>query len=158
MELSRRTALASLGVGALSTSLAATASKKPTPTASLAAAVEALRVAMLAGDGKALRHLIHDRIDYMHSSGGTQTKANLLSDLDGKSFFADLQFIQPACEVIGRNGLVKMMVDQVKKLSDGKTRPSRLKVQQVWTRESDGWKLLARSSVLISGGLQPACR
>lgn len=158
MALSRRTALASLGVGALTTGVAATASANPAPTASLAAAVEALRVAMLAGDGKALRHLIHDRIDYMHSSGGTQTKANLLSDLDGKTFFADLQFIQPACEVIGRNGLVKMAVDQVKNLSDGKTRPSRLKVQQVWTGGTDRWQLLARSSVLISGGLQPVCR
>ena len=120
-------------------------------------AIEALRAAMVAGDGQALNRLLHDRLSYMHSSGNAQTKADVMRDLGGKRFFAALTYPEQTVSVVDRTGLVIQTVDQVKNLPDGKTRASRIKVQQAWVETDGGWKLLARSSAIISSPLQRAC-
>ena len=105
---------------------------------------------MVAGEGTALEQLLHDRLDYMHSSGHSQSKANLLVDLAGKAFFAELTYAERSIMIVERNGLVKLTVDQVKNIGNGHTRSSRIKVLQVWKLDSHrGWQLLARSSALI---------
>lgn len=158
MTVSRRSAILALGAGSLSAPLAAASEPRNVQSPQgLAIAVEALRIAMLEGDGLALDRLLHDHLVYMHSSGHSQTKARLLSDLAAKQFFAGLTHAEQSMEAVDHNGLVRLTVDQVKNIANGQTRASRIKVLQVWTIGHFGWQLLARSSAIVSSPLQRAC-
>lgn len=68
----------------------------------------------------------------MHSSGQTQTKADLLRDLAGKTFFAGLTYSNQTTDVVDYTGTAIATVDQVKNLYVGKTRASQIKVLQTW--------------------------
>ena len=161
--LSRRLALITLGAAGgtfamTSTAAAVAAATPPDPTGSLERASERLRVAMLEGDGKALDAMLHDLLNYMHSSGHSQTKADVMRDLAGKRFFAGLAYPEQSFRVAGDVGVVKLTIDQVKNLSGGATRASRIKVLQSWTRSHGDWRMLTRASALIESPLmRPAC-
>ena len=146
----RRSALAAIGLGGMAalTSNGAVAAAAAT-SRDLGQAVEALRLAMVEGDGKALHSLLDDSLIYMHSSGNSQTKADVLRDLAGKSFFASLSYSETVLNRAGETGIALLTVDQVKNLAGGGTRASRIKVLQTWIRAKGGWRLLARSSALI---------
>ncbi|GGC13481.1 hypothetical protein GCM10011494_35400 [Novosphingobium endophyticum] len=157
--LSRRGALASLGVvcaGSMVGAASATGNP-PTGQTSLENAVEGLRTAMLTGDTEALGALLHDRLDYMHASGRSQTKRQVIDQLGGKNFFAGLGFSDAAYEIVGNVGIVKVTVDQDKNLAGGETRKSRIVTLLTWIHDSRGWKLLARSSAIIESPLFPPC-
>lgn len=53
--------------------------------AALEDAVEALRRALVDGDGEALNRMLHERLTYSHSNGRVWTKEELLQNLSGKS-------------------------------------------------------------------------
>jgi hypothetical protein len=147
----RRTALAALGASGLAPlASVAAASAISSEQSSLESAVEALRVAMLVGDGKALDVLLHDDLSYMHSSGHVQTKQNVMVDLAGKRFFASLEYSNSAFKITRDVGVVTLLVDQAKNLPGGGTRMSRLNVMQVWLDTRRTWTLLARSSALVA--------
>lgn len=154
-RLTRRTALAAGMAGTVSLAAGEAVPSVPAAETSLARAIEALRIAMVAGDARALERLLDDRLIYMHSSGHSQTKANLLNDLAGKSFFAALTNSEPEIHVVGRTGILSVTVDQVKNLPGGKMRASRIKVLQTWVLSAGDWVLLARCSALIISAQKP---
>lgn len=159
IRLNRRKALTALGAAVGTASLAAPSlAKGSSEQSSLERAVEELRAAMVAGDRAALERLLHDQLRYLHSSGQTQTRANLLSDLAGKKFFASLIFPEASIVPVDCTGIANLTVDQVKNLPDGKTRASRIKVLQTWTKTPSGWKLLGRMSAIISSPIMQPCR
>lgn len=152
--LTRRTALTALGVtGLASMSAGASASAPERTRAGLEAAIEASRIAMLTGDGRSLRALLHDRLIYMHSSGRSQTKSDVLRELDGKSFFAALVYSALSVDLVDGVGVVTVTIDQTKNLPGGKTRASQLTVLQIWAQRGTNWQMLARSSHLMGSGL-----
>lgn len=162
--LSRRRALVGLGrtggtvAFALTVSATAAGAAAASPTDDLQRASETLRQAMLAGDGKVLDAMLHDLLDYMHSSGHSQTKADLMRVLAGKHFFAGLTYPEQSFRVTGDAGVVKLTIDQVKNVTGGTTRASRIKVLQSWTRNRGHWQLLTRASALMESPLmRPAC-
>lgn len=156
--VSRRTALAAVGMAGAAAVAPAAMGAAPSPgQASLERAIEALRIAMVEGNGAALNALLHDHLNYMHSSAHSQTKQNLLNDLAGKRFFASLTYPEQSIDIVGNTGVVVQTIDQVKNLAGGKTRASRIKVLQTWTKTGGGWRLLTRSSHIISSPLSPAC-
>ena len=122
---------------------------------SLERASEALRIAMVEGDGELLNSVLHDRVIYMHSSGRSQTKADLLEQMAGKHFFASLEYTDQIVEVVDYTGIVTVTVDQVKNLAEGKTRASRIKVMYSWVYSEGNWKLLGRTSAIIHSPLYP---
>lgn len=157
-RISRRRAVAVLGTGAAIAQLA----HSPTAAATsapirLERAVESLRMAMVAGDQAALEALLHEKLIYMHSSGHSQTKADVMRDLAGRRFFASLTNSDITIDVVGRTGTVVAMVDQVKNLPDGKTRASRIKVLTTWVVSGGRWRLLSRVSAIIYSPLTPRC-
>lgn len=157
-SLTRRSTLALLGVSsALSLAPSTMAASSTNSKAALEQAIEALRVAMVEGDGKALDGMLHDRINYMHSSGHSQTKQNLMNEMAGKRFFVSLTFPAQTIDIVGDVGVVVQTIDQVKNLPGGKTRASQIKVLQTWVLTDGRWKLLTRSSHIISSPLAPAC-
>lgn len=158
LVLTRRMALVAAGAGGAMSLMARPAKAAPAGRqATLEQAVDALRVAMVAGDGAALNRLLDDRLTYMHSSGHSQTKANLLNDLAGKQFFASLTYTESKIDLIDNTGIATVTVDQVKNLPGGKTRASRIKILQTWVRTGGEWKLAARVSALITSPLKPTC-
>jgi hypothetical protein len=155
-DISRRSALTGLGLrGLLTAAPGIGAPRGSSDLASLEKAIEASRMAMLAGDGRALAALLHDRLNYMHSSGHSQSKADVLRDLAGKNFFASLVYSGQTVDVVNDAGIVTLRVDQAKNLPNGGTRASQLKVLQVWVKAGSSWQMLARSSVLTCGGFGP---
>ncbi len=145
---SRRTLMASLGAAFVMPVLATSlhAAEASGDTAPVAKAVEALRAAMVAGDGKALKALLHDRLTYSHSDGHQQTKAQVLDELAGKNSFASLALSDQTIDVVGGVAVVRHVFDSVNNLPEGKTSSAHIKVLQVWTKAGKGWKLLARAS------------
>jgi len=115
----------------------------------VAKAVETLRAAMVAGDGKVLTALLHDRLTYSHSDGHQQTKAQVLDELAGKKSFASLALSEQTVDVVGTVGIVRHVFDSVNNLPEGKTSSAHIRVLQVWVKAGKGWKLLARASTPI---------
>lgn len=145
---SRRTMLAAMGAFAVMPGLASPlqAAEATGSVASLAKTVESLRAAMVAGDGKVLKAVLHDHLTYSHSDGHQQTKAQVLDELAGKNSFASLALSDQTIDVVGDVGIVRHVFDSVNNLPEGKTSSAHIKVLQVWVKGGKGWKLLARAS------------
>lgn len=114
--------------------------------AEVAKAVEALRVAMLAGDGQALRALTMDQLTYGHSNSRLEDRAAFVASLEGKTAFKTLDLSDQAIQVVGDAAVVRHTFDAINNLADGKTSTAHIKVLQVWKRDGGAWKLLARQA------------
>lgn len=112
----------------------------------LTKAVEALRVAMLAGDGAALKALTMEQLTYGHSNGRLEDKAAFVASLDGKNAFKSLDLSDHAIQIVGDTAVARHTFDAVNNLPDGKTSNAHIKVLQVWKKDGGVWKLLARQS------------
>ncbi|WP_247893531.1 nuclear transport factor 2 family protein [Azospirillum endophyticum] len=146
---SRRVLLASVAAG-----LAMPAVVAPLATA-LAAdddqqlvtkAVNALRDAMLAGDGATLRAMTMDQLTYGHSNSRLEDKAAFVGSLDGKNAFKALDLSDHAIQLVGDVAIARHTFDSVNNLPDGKTNTAHIKVLQVWKKIDGTWKLLARQA------------
>jgi hypothetical protein len=116
--------------------------------ADVAATLETLRMAILTGDGKALSALVHKQLIYGHSDGHlVQTKTEFIENLAGKISYKSLLFSDQTVEVVGNNAVVRHTWDSVN-MNDNIGR-SYIKVLQVWRKEGETWKLLARQSCPI---------
>jgi hypothetical protein len=142
----RRVALAALGAGIAVTAIGADASAAPDAKASLAKAAEDLRAAMVAGDGAALKRLLHDRLTYSHSDAHMQTKQQVLDELAGKHSFVSINQSNYIYDIVEGTGIVRFVFDGVNNTPDGKTSSSHIFVLQAWVRAGSSWKLLARAS------------
>ena len=149
----RRAAVAAFGAGVIAPIMvsSAIATEPSGDAASLEKAVEALRAAMVAGDGKVLQAVLHDRLTYSHSDGHQQTKAQVIDELAGKNSFASLVLSAQTVYVVANVGVVRHVFDSVNNLPDGKTSTAHIRVLQIWVEAGDGWKLLARASTPIKG-------
>ncbi|MDE2404582.1 MAG: nuclear transport factor 2 family protein [Sphingomonadales bacterium] len=148
-RLGRREALVSLGAGGalLLASEPAQASSAP-GSATLAAAVEAFRVALLTGNAAALEQLLAPELLYMHSSGFAQPRDRMIAQ-SASGYFAGLAHVESQFLVAGDTGVAALTVDQVKNLGGGRTRASRIKVMQTWHWTSGRWRMLARLSAML---------
>ena len=113
---------------------------------SVAKAVNALRDAMLAGDGATLRAMTMDQLTYGHSNSRLEDKAAFVASLDGKNAFKALDLSEHAIQVIGDIAVARHTFDSVNNLPDGKTNTAHIRVLQVWKKVDGTWKLLARQA------------
>jgi len=120
-------------------------------------ALESLRVAMEKGDGPVLDRLLHPDLIYMHSSGFSQSKTDLIRSLAGKQFFAAFTASDIRVQQTGDTALASMTVDQVKNLPGGATRASRIRVLCTWVRRQGHWQMYGRCSALMSPAQTAAC-
>lgn len=149
---SRRTLLAAMGAAALVPAMAEAAetAKPSADEATVGKALEALRMAIMTGDGKTLAALLHDKVIYAHSDGHlVQSKAEFIASLNGKPNYRTLTFSDITIVVVGNNALVRHTWDGADIMPDGSTGHSYIKVMQVWRKEGKGWKLFARQSCPI---------
>ncbi|MBS0240720.1 MAG: nuclear transport factor 2 family protein [Proteobacteria bacterium] len=149
MHISRRGfALASGAAALIATSGSAMAVTKD--EAGVAAAVEALRVAIIKADKKALTKLLDDKVVYVHSAGNQQSKAVCIDAYtNGKSTYKKLDLTDHVIQVAGTNAVARHTFAADIQRADGKVDSVKIGIMQVWKKEGGAWKLLARQGYKI---------
>jgi ketosteroid isomerase-like protein len=105
-----------------------------------------LRKAMLDGDRKSLESLTAKELTYGHSSGKMEDKDAFVEALvSRKSHFTRIELSEPVITIVNNTALVRHRLEG-DLLEEGKTRATSLGVLLVWTKQKDGWKLLARQA------------
>ncbi len=126
--------------------LASEARAQSGDAAAVAAAVEALKVAMVEGDRAALQQLTMDQLSYGHSSGLLEDRRQFIEALaSGVSDFKNMDLSGQTITVSGNTALVRheLEADVVDK---GNAIHVRLGVLLVWQKDGGAWKLLARQA------------
>ena len=113
----------------------------------VAAAVEKLRMAMVEADRKALDLIAMDELNYGHSSGKVESKAEFIQALtSGNSDFKTINLTGQTLQVIGKTALVR---HQLTAETNDKGVPGTVKlaILLVWQKQQGQWRLLARQAV-----------
>lgn len=108
--------------------------------------VEQLRLAMIDGDGKALKQLSSPLLSYGHSSGNMEDQAAFIEKIaSGKSDFVTMELADQTITISGDVALVRHNLNA--DIKDGGV-PNRihLGVLLVWQKQAGDWKLLARQA------------
>lgn|SRR5262249_40566652 len=114
--------------------------------ASVAAAVEALRKAMVDADQARLEELTSDQLSYGHSGGTVETKAQFINVVASKkTIYKSITLSEPTVAIAGPNAIARH-VFSAETESDGKPGSARVGVLQVWQKQDGRWKLLARQA------------
>ena len=114
--------------------------------AAVAAAVEALTKAMLAGDRAGLMAVTHERLSYGHSAGRIENRQQFIDPLANKtSIFRSMNVSDQTIDVVGDDAIVRHVL-RGESESNGRVNPVNIGILQVWKQQADGWKLLARQA------------
>ena len=114
--------------------------------AAVAAAVEALTKAMLAGDRAGLMAVTHERLSYGHSAGRIENRQQFIDPLANKtSIFRSITVSDQTIDVVGEDAIVRHVL-RGESESNGRVNPVNIGILQVWKKQADGWKLLARQA------------
>ena len=113
----------------------------------VAAAVDALRKAMIAGDRAALDKLTLSELSYGHSSGRLENKAEFIEALaSGKSGFSAIDLNDQTVNVLDKVALVRHVFNGTRRKEGDKMK---LAILTVWLQQQDQWKLLARQAAKL---------
>ncbi|WP_246853595.1 nuclear transport factor 2 family protein [Rufibacter aurantiacus] len=112
----------------------------------VAAAVEQLKKAMIAGERLALEAMVANALSYGHSSGKVENKAAFVEAIaSGKSDFVTMDLTEQTIQVTGKTAIVRHKL--MGQTNDSGTPGSvKMGVMQVWQKQGSAWKLLARQS------------
>jgi ketosteroid isomerase-like protein len=146
MELSRRQ-LAAAGVLALgAATLIGSAQASPADEAAVKKAVEELRTAWLKQDKAKLEALTASQLSYSHSDGRLEDKEQFLNAvMNRKQTMKSLEFPDLTVQIVGDTAIARHLWVSESEL-EGKTTSTRIGVMQVWKKQDNDWKLLARAS------------
>lgn len=114
---------------------------------SVAAAVEALRVAMINPDQKAFDNLVSAELSYGHSSGTIEDKGSFVATLiSGKSNFIDITLSEQTIKIIDNTALVRHKL--LANTHDTGKEPSTVNIGilLVWVKQKGEWKLIGRQA------------
>jgi ketosteroid isomerase-like protein len=118
--------------------------------ASVIAATEQLRKAMVDGDGVVLEKLAAAQLSYGHSGGHIDDKKEFVEKIaSGNSDFLSIDLTEQTVLVSGKTAIVRHILtakthDKGKDIAD-----VHLRVILVWQKQGKEWKLLARQAVKI---------
>jgi ketosteroid isomerase-like protein len=147
MSMKRRH-LALAGAAALAAAqfTPAAAQAQGSDAAAVAAAVEALTKAMLAGDRAGMMAVTHERLSYGHSAGRIENRQQFIDPLANKtSIFRSINVSDQTIDVVGDDAIVRHVL-RGESESGGRVNPVNIGILQVWKKQADGWKLLARQA------------
>lgn len=149
MQITRRS-LALAGAGALlGIGLAPPAAAQSSEPAAVARAVDALNKAMLEADRRALDALIADALSYGHSDGRVETKAQFVDVVANRqTVYKTISVSDQSITVTDDEAIVRHIF-AVETESGGRPGQARVGVLQVWRKEGDRWRLLARQAFRI---------
>jgi hypothetical protein len=118
--------------------------------AAMAAAVEALRKAILDADKAKLDALTADQLSYGHSSAVVQNKAEFIDGVVTRKAtvksldFPDLTIVVTGTAAVARHRFVS------ESEQDGKATSTNIGALQVWQKQHGHWKLLARQGFKLA--------
>lgn len=116
----------------------------------VAAAVEALRVAMVNADKTALQELTSPALSYGHSSGHIDNQASFVEKLvTGASDFVSISLTEQTIAISGKTAIVRHLLKATTN-DNGKPGEVQLRVLLVWQKQGGRWILLARQAVKTS--------
>ena len=146
MALSRRD-LAAAGMLALgAAALTGTARADAADEAAVKQAVEELKAAWLKQDKAKLEAMTLPQLTYSHSDARIEDKEKFISGVMGrKAAVKSLDYPDMTVHISGNTAIVRHLWVSESEL-DGKITNTKIGVMQVWQKQNDGWKLLARSS------------
>jgi len=149
MPISRRAALAAALATSALLSPAFAAEQPQDQKAAVEAQVDALTKGILESDGAALDALTLDGLSYGHSSGVVQDKAAFIAPLASKrQTFPSITLSDRSVSVVGDDAIARhVFTGEV--VTEGKSAPVHIGVMQVWHRDGDRWRLLARQAFKI---------
>lgn len=130
--------------------ISGTAMAQSKDEAAVAAAVEALRKAMVDGSKAALEKIALDDLSYGHSSGKIEDKATFVQAIaSGASDFVTIELTEQTIKVTGDVAIVrhKLAADTN---DGGKPGTVKLAILTVWKKQGKEWKLLARQAVKLA--------
>ena len=109
--------------------------------------IEAFRVAMIAKDTAKLGELVADGLNYGHSAGVIENKAEFLAAVAArKAVIKSLKYPDIKVQVNGSSAVARHIWESENEL-DGKTTLTRIGVMQVWQKGADGkWKIYGRQA------------
>lgn len=118
-------------------------------TAAMAAvdqAGETLRKLMIDPDRAALERIFADQLNYGHSDGRVQSKAEFTDALvNGKSVFKSISLSGQTISFAGDIAIVRHRFD-ADAVSNGVPARPHIRVLQVWQKQGDAWRLLVRQA------------
>jgi ketosteroid isomerase-like protein len=112
----------------------------------IAAAVEALRQAMVDRDGAVLDAICAEQLSYGHSQGSIDTKARFIADNTvGKTHWKWIELSGQTTALAEDVGLVRHIL-KAETEKEGKALSVHLGILLVWQKQAGRWKLLARQA------------
>lgn len=115
----------------------------------VAAAVEALRKALIDPDKATLQKLTLPELSYGHSSGVVQNQDEFIEALvSGKSDFVTIDLTNQTISVVGNTALVRHVLSATTN-DGGKPGQVKLGVLLVWQKQKGEWKLFGRQAVKV---------
>ena len=96
-------------------------------------------------DIPALQKLLHDELTYTHSSAATQTKAEVLKDVQEGRGPAGIELADTTVRVYDNTALVKAMVT-VRSRNPNAPAPAPLSILHVLVKGPQGWQVVARQA------------
>jgi hypothetical protein len=86
-------------------------------------------------------------LNYGHSSGRVQNQTQFVDEIaSGHGRFTLIELKDQTIDVVGDTAIVRRLFTG-EAVSEGKAGPVSIKVLQVWKREGNSWRLLARQAV-----------
>jgi hypothetical protein len=111
--------------------------------------VEALRMALLKADKAKLEALTADQLSYSHSDGRVEDKAQFINGvMTRKAVVKSIEWPEMTIQIVLPNAIVRHLYVSESEL-DGKTNNVRIGALQVWQKQGNDWKLLARAGIKL---------
>ncbi len=108
--------------------------------------IETFREAFLKQDLAKLETLVTDNVNYGHSSGTIENKAQFLAAVKGrKGVMKSLKYTDIKVDVTGASAIARHTWESESEV-DGKTGVTKVGVMQVWQKTGDTWKIYARQA------------
>lgn len=148
MNVTRRSLVATgaLAIGGMALMRSSAAVAQSADEAAVAKAVEGLRQATLSQQRGQLEELCHPQLTYGHSDARVETKAQFIEGvMTRKATLKVLNLTDHVIAVVGANAIARHSWTSESEL-DGKATTTKIKVMQVWLKDGNAWKLLARQA------------
>jgi ketosteroid isomerase-like protein len=115
----------------------------------VAAAVEKLRKAMIAGEPAALKAMVAEDLSYGHSNALLENREEFIDQfVTGKSVFKTIKLSDQTIKVVGDVAIVRHRLTADTNNSNVPGTVD-LSILLVWQKQKGDWKLLARQAVKI---------
>ena len=120
--------------------------------AAVAQAVEALRKAILEQNKTQLEALCAEQLNYGHSGGRVETKAQFIEGVMArKAIVKSITLSDHTIAIVGTDAIARHTWESESE-TDGKPTSTKIGVLQVWQKQGDTWKLLARQGFRTQPG------